>query len=109
MVKNQPANAGYEVEPWSGKIPHCEQLSPCTTATELASRAQEPQLLKSECPGPCSTAKEAISESHIASRKPTVGCSNEDPAQLKINKLKKNPSVQNKVQISIHKLQCAKE
>ena len=35
VVKNPPANAGDEFEPWSGKIPHAtEKLSPCATTTQ---------------------------------------------------------------------------
>ena len=35
MVKNLPANAGDEFDPWWGKIPHAlEQLSQCSTTIE---------------------------------------------------------------------------
>ena len=41
----------HRFNPWSEKIPHAvEQLSPCTTAIELCSKAEKPQLLKSTCP-----------------------------------------------------------
>ena len=35
VVKNLPANAGDEFDPWWGKIPHAlEQLSQCSTTIE---------------------------------------------------------------------------
>ena len=49
----------HEFDPWSGKIPHAtEQISLCAQLLSLCSRAQEPQLLKSECPGACALQQE---------------------------------------------------
>ena len=45
--KSRPASGGHRLDPWLWKVPHAaEQLSPCSTATELVLQSPRLQLRK---------------------------------------------------------------
>ena len=92
VVKNPPANAGEQFNPWSGKIPHTmEQLSLCTTPepTCSSSSTTEARAIWSPCSATIGHGNEKPSHHNQRAapachnqRKST--CGNEDPAQPKI-------------------------
>ena len=95
VVKNPPANAGDEFDPWSRKIPHAmKQLNPCVPTTEPVC-ALEPmshnywalklQLLKPTWPRACAPQQEKPPQGEACAQLEESPCSNEDPAQPNTN------------------------
>ena len=88
--------------PWSGKSPHVmEQVSLCTTTTVSVLQSPEATTTEAHSPwSPCSITREAsaMTDQCTATRETPLlaatekknPCSSEDPAQPKINNLKKN-------------------